>query len=161
VKYSVEFRESAVQKYLNRGNRPVKEILQELGIAPSSIYQWCDGLAMVGGMKKSSRPQNRPAQQKLKALTEYDALSEKERGEYLRKHGLHEENLNEWRKQIEEALSPYKRNSHDRSELVAEQKKNKQLEKEIRRKDKALAEASALLILKKKADLIWGSGEEE
>jgi hypothetical protein len=44
---------------------------------------------------------------------------------------------------------------------LAEQKKVKQLEKELRRKDKALAEAAALLILKKKADLLWGSEEDE
>ena len=161
MKHSIEFKKSAVQKYLNRGNRSVNEILQEVGIASPTLYLWRDSLAMVGGMKKSSRPQNRPANEKLKALTEYDALPVEERGEYLRKYGLHEEHLNEWRKQVEEALSPSRRDSPDRSELVAEQKKNKQLEKEIRRKDRALAEASALLILKKKADLIWGSGEEE
>jgi len=39
--------------------------------------------------------------------------------------------------------------------------KNKKLESELRRKDKALAEASALLILKKKANLIWGESEDD
>jgi len=39
--------------------------------------------------------------------------------------------------------------------------KNKKLESELRRKDKALAEASALLILKKKADLIWGENADD
>jgi len=161
MKHSVEFKKSAVQKYLNRGNRSVIEILDEIGIASPTIYQWRDQFANIQDMKKSSKPQNRSVQEKIKALIEYDALPEEKRGEYLRKNGLYEENLTEWKKQLEEAFSPSKKRSQDRSELVAEQKKNKQLEREIRRKDKALAEVSALLILKKKADLIWGSEEDE
>jgi hypothetical protein len=58
-------------------------------------------------------------------------------------------------------LSPKKKTVQESQELFAEQKKVKQLEKELHRKDKALAEASALLILKKKADLIWGLEEDE
>ncbi len=159
--YSVEFKKAAVEKLLSRGNRTISEITREVGISSPTLYVWRDELANVGGMKKSSKPQSRSVQEKFKALAEYDLLPAEKRGEYLRKNGLHEENLNEWRKQIEEALSPSKGSSRDRQDLIAEQKKNKQLEKEIRRKDKALAEVSALLVLKKKADLIWGSEEDE
>ena len=117
--YSVELKKSAVQKYLSRGNRSVNEFLQEIGIASPTIYQWRDELAKVGGMKKSSRPQNRSVQEKFKALAEYDIIPVDKRGEYLRKNGLHEDNLNEWRKQIEDALSP-KRSSKDRQDLISE-----------------------------------------
>ena len=41
------------------------------------------------------------------------------------------------------------------------QAENRALKKDLLRKDKALAETSALLILKKKADLIWGDFEED
>lgn len=158
--YSLEFKKAAIQKYLGRGNRTVNEILEDIGISSPTLYQWRNELAKVDGMKKQNRPKDRPPAEKLKFLMEYDALPVEKRGEYLRKNGLHEEHLMAWRQQIEEALSssPYKQ---DRSELLAEQKKTKQLEKELRRKEKALAEASALLILKKKADLIWGTGEED
>jgi len=158
--YSVEFKKAAVEKLLSRGHRTINEITSEVGISSPTLYQWRDELANVGGMKKSFKPQSRSVQEKFKALAEYDLLPAEKRGEYLRKNGLHEENLNEWRKHIEDALSP-KSSSKDRQDLIAEQKKNKQLEKEIRRKDKALAEVSALLVLKKKADLIWGSEEDE
>ena len=43
----------------------------------------------------------------------------------------------------------------------AEAKRIRQLEKEIKRKDKKLAETAALLVLKKKAQAIWGDGEDE
>jgi transposase len=161
MKHTVEFKKAAVQKYLSRGSRSVNQILQEIGIASPTIYQWRDQFANIQDMKKSSKPQSRPAKEKLKALAEFDALPVEKRGEYLRKNGLHEEHLAEWRKQIEEAFAPAKKSLKDRIEKSADQKKIKELEKEIRRKDKALAEVSALLILKKKADLIWGSEEDE
>lgn len=153
--YSRDFKEAAVEKLLNRGNRKVEEIIREVGVSSPTIYQWRDEFATDGGMKKSSKPQNRSVDEKLKALTEYSALPSEKRGEYLRQHGLHEENIREWRKYVEDVLSfhkPFK---------SADQKRIKELERELHRKDKALAEASALLILKKKADLIWGSEEDE
>lgn len=161
MRYSTEFKKSAVQKYLSRGTRSVNEIIQEIGISSPTIYLWRDELANVIGMKKSTTPQNRSAQEKFKSLTEYYALPTEERGEYLRRSGLHEDNINEWRMQIENALEPQKSTREERQALFVEQNKIKNLEKEIRRKDKALAEVSALLILKKKADLLWGSEEDE
>lgn len=159
--FSDEFKKVTVQKLLSRGSRKVQDIADEAGIKTPTLYAWRDKFANTDDMKKSSKPQSRSASEKLKALSEYNALSKEERGEYLRKNGLHEEHLTEWKKQIEEALGPSKKIAADKSELMAEQKKVKQLEKELRRKDKALAEAAALLILKKKADLLWGSEEDE
>lgn len=161
MRYSTEFKKSAVQKYLSRGTRSVNEIIQEIGISSPTIYLWRDELANVIGMKKPTAPQDRSAQEKFKSLTEYYALLTEERGEYLRRSGLHEDNINEWRMQIENALEPQKSTREERQALFVEQKKIKNLENEIRRKDKALAEVSALLILKKKADLLWGSEEDE
>lgn len=159
--YSDDFKKSAVAKFLSRGNRTVQEISNEAGIHLSTLYNWRDNFANVADMTKPSKPHSRSAQEKLKALKEYGEISIEERGEYLRKNGLHEEHLVEWQKQIEDALSPSKRGTQERAELIAERRKNHELEKELRRKDKALAEASALLILKKKADLIWGTKEEK
>ncbi len=150
MKYSEDFKKSAVQKYLGRGNRPVYEVLEEIGISSPTIYEWRDQFANVPNMKKSTKPQSRSTSEKLKSLMEYDSIPLEGRGEYLRKNGLHEEHITEWRKQIEEALSPMKITKQERLELAAEKNKVKQLEREIRRKDKALAEVSALLVLKKK-----------
>ena len=161
MKYSQEFKKLAVEKYLSRGNRSVNEVLEEIGIASPTLYEWRNQFARVEGMKKSTKPQTRSVSEKLKALTEYDALPVQERGAYLRSSGLHEEHLTEWRSQVEEAFAPQKKSLCDRRELTAEKNKVKQLEREIKRKDKALAEVSALLVLKKKADLIWGSEEDE
>lgn len=157
---SVEFKRAAVQKYLNRGNRKVADILQEIGIRAPTLYQWRNEFARVHGMTKPIKPKDRSPKDKLKAIMEFDALPVEKRGEFLRKNGLHEEHLESWRQQIEDALSGTTSKT-DRLKQTTEQKKIKTLEKELRRKEKALAEASALLILKKKADLIWGEEEDE
>jgi transposase-like protein len=159
--YSDDFKKNAVQKLLTRGQRKIEDIMQEVGVSKTTLYGWRDNFANTDVMKKTLKPHKRSAQEKLKSLIEFDALPLEARGEYLRKNGLHEEHLIEWRNQIERALSPEQKHSQGRSELISEQKKNHRLEKELLRKDKALAEASALLILKKKADLIWGVKEEE
>lgn len=159
--HSLEFKRAAVQKFLSRGHRSAKEIADEIGVPYSTIYQWRTDFAKVSDMKKPTKNHNHSAQEKFKLITDYDNLAPADMGEFLRKNGLHEEHLEEWRKLAESALSPKSLSFKEQRELMNEQKKVKQLEREIRRKDKALAEVSALLVLKKKADLIWGTGEDE
>ena len=115
MKHTIEFKKSAVEKYLTRGHRTVNEILHEIGIASPTIYQWRDQFANVSGMTKSTKPQARSSNEKFNALMEFSALPIDKRGEYLRKNGLHEEHLIEWRKQIEEAFTPRKITSHRRT----------------------------------------------
>lgn len=161
MKYSVEFKKAAVQKILTRGQRQLDEIVQELGVSRSAIYCWQDKFANVGGMKNQTKPQSRSVIEKLKAVTEYNSLPGDKRGEYLRTHGLHHETIAEWYQQITDALSSKKKISKEEKALRIEKRRSKNLEQDLKRKDQALAEVSALLILKKKADLIWGLEEDE
>lgn len=158
-KYSVEFKKSVVEKLLNRGTRPVTEILEESGISSPTLYEWKAGFANLSDMKnKPRRPQDRRPEEKLNALIAFENLSMDQRGEFLRKEGLHIEHLQGWRKQIESALGPSSKEI-GRAERAEDRRKIIALEKDLRRKDKALAETAALLVLKKKVDLIWGTKE--
>jgi len=160
--YSQEFKKSVVEKVMNRGSRPVAAILEETGVSSPALYRWKAEFANSGGMKKTSkRPQDRSAEEILKLVIEFEKLPEEKHGEFLRKEGLHSEHVEAWREQIKAALRPAKRTQAERSERAEDRRKINELEKELRRKDKALAEATALLILKKKADLIWGMGDDE
>ena len=88
---------------------------------------------------------------KFEAILETEKLVDTELGHYLRKKGLYSNQVVEWRAEMMKnlALQPkFKRDERDDKIRV--------LEREILRKDKALAEASALLILEKKVALIWG-----
>jgi len=160
-RYSQEFKKSAVEMLLHRGSRPVAAIIEELGVASPTLYQWRNDFANLGGMKKTQlRPQDRNPSEKLRAVIEFESLPEEKRGEFLRKQGLHLEHIKAWRKQLEEALTPVNKQA-ERLERAADRRKIKELERELRRKDAALAETTALLVLKKKANLLWGTGEDE
>jgi hypothetical protein len=90
-------------------------------------------------------------------VVEAGRLSEAELGEYLRRQGLHREQLEEWRTALEEALSQPRSGRRQ----TGEGKRIKELERELVRKDKALAETAALLVLKKKMDQYWGDEDDD
>jgi hypothetical protein len=104
--------------------------------------------------KKSKKRGRRSASDKMRIVVEAAILSDEDLGALLRKEGIHETDLNEWRATIEDAL---KGSNLKRSEKTPEARKIKSLEFELRRKEKALAETAALLVLKKK----WGEYLEE
>jgi transposase len=162
--YSEEFKKAAIQKVLARGPRSVEQIAREVGASSDSVYAWLRKSAKASGMKKPDRrPQDWSAAEKLKAVIEHEGLAPEKRGEFLRREGLHSDHVESWKKSMEAGLEPERRrlSAEERAERAAERKKIEELERELRRKDKALAETTALLVLKKKADLIWGTGENE
>ena len=109
---------------------------------------------------KSKRPQDWTAEERLQALVETASLSPEETSAWCRAKGVHTHHLAQWKKDFltgaSEGSKP--KRSVESSKL---QKKVRSLEKDLRRKEKALAEASALLLLKKKVDAIWGDQEED
>lgn len=159
---SEEFRRAAVLKFHSRGSRTVDEIAQGLGVSSWSLYQWSKRYGKTEGMKQQRRPAERSAQEKLKAVIEFEGLQGDKQGEYLRREGLHSDHIEGWKKRMEAGLEAGGGlSAASRSERAADKQKIKELEKELYRKERALAETAALLVLKKKADLIWGSGENQ
>lgn len=109
---------------------------------------------MSKSKSKSKRPQDWTAQEKMGVVAEADSLPEDELGALLRERGLHQAHLDRWREQMLDGLeAPRARGARGKS---PEARRIRELERDLQRKDKALAEASALLILKKKAQAIWG-----
>ena len=106
--------------------------------------------------KEEKRPQDWTREERLNALLEAAKLSDEELGAWCRQKGLHAHHLEKWRKEF--AQEQPKTENATSKQL---KKEIKDLKKELSRKDKALAETSALLVLKKKADAIWGSKEED
>jgi transposase len=146
--FSEDFQKSVVSKYLNRGNRTADSIAQDVGVSIASIYGWAKKYGNVQNMtnKSGRKPNDRKAQEKFQLVIKYFSLSEEERGKFLRENGLHSDHLEQWKITMESGFNLKPKSS----ELADERNKNKILEREIRRKDKALAEAAALIILKKK-----------
>ena len=99
---------------------------------------------------------------KFAAVLETAALNESELSAYCRERGLYPNQVKEWRAACEQA------NDWDRAQNKRLQdntrnadKRIKELQRELNRKEKALAETAALLVLRKKAQAIWGEFEDE
>ena len=115
-------------------------------------------------MKKAKRLNDWSAEDKLKVIIETHDLEGEALGAYLRKHGLHTHQLEEWKKEATSGLDIPKRGKGRPKKdpaLVAAEEENKLLKRDLRRKEKALAEQTALMILKKKALKIWGEDEDD
>jgi hypothetical protein len=100
---------------------------------------------------------SRSAEEKVRIVVAASALAPAELGAFLRREGVHEAEVEQWRAAILEALESGVAKGSGRS---ADGKRIKELERELRRKDKALAETAALLVLQKKVREIWGDGDD-
>lgn len=158
MKYSAAFKAKMVQKML--GGRSAHSLAGEVGVAQPTLSKWLRDAGSLRAVKRRGqndeaktegrRPDDWSAEEKLEAVLESKRLAGSELGEFLRRRGLHEEQLRQWETAAVDSLRGR------RPAKSAESKRVKELERELRRKDKALAEAAALLVLRKKAEALWG-----
>ncbi len=170
TQYAAERKESVVRRMLESPDLPIRELSQETGISAWSLYDWrkkamkedqpVAGKSNPSGKHASST--KRTAAQKIAVVAETAAFNEAELAEYCRKKGFYPEEVRVWREAAEgamnSALVPQKAL---REAKAAQTRRIKELERELRRKERALAETAALLTLRKKASAIWGEGEDE
>ena len=142
----------------------VSQLVKETGVSDVTLYKWRkdyrnQGLAVPANQNK---PDQWVAEDKLAVVIETASLNEAQLSEYCRRKGLYPEQINEWKTS---ALSGYQNSLHINKKNTQHQqqdkKKIKRLESELRRKEKALAETAALLVLSKKCQAIWGENEED
>jgi len=170
--YSETFKKKLVERMLMSHARPMTTLALETGVAESTMYRWRNEATLQG--VSTNRSNDKPAssskpphawtpEEKLAVVLEATAVPETELGAFLRRKGMHEAQLAEWRQQVTEgAVSALRGSSHhDRKTSVADARRVRELERELRRKDKALAETAALLVLKKKAQAIWGDEDDD
>lgn len=155
----------------------------EVGVSQATLSRWLKGAATVGRTMHRSRDQEKPsastkpskpspstkrpqdwtAEEKVALVLEAAAVPAAELGELLRRKGVHEAQLAEWRIQVTQGAvaalqGPSRR---DRKTANLEARRVRDLERELARKEKALAEAAVLLVLKKKAQAIWGDEDDD
>lgn len=158
--YSEEFKQMAVQKLLSNSER-LSVTARKLDIPNSTLNGWKKKYGNLSSMSKNKKTTNDwTAEKKLEAIIKTGSMNENELGEYLRSHGLHSDDIERFK---QEALTGFKSSGRPKldPEVLELRKKNKKLEKNIKKKDKALAEYSARVILLKKSHEIWGVPEDE
>ena len=164
VRYSHEQKEAIVKRMMPPNNESVTQIAKEEGISDVTLYKWrkearAAGVPTPGNGQTSDKWSSND---KFLIVMETFAMNELELAEYCRKKGLYREQIEAWKSVCLQANGQgFDQSKQLNGALKEEQKRAKQLEKELQKKEKALAEAAALLLLRKKAQAIWGEDEEE
>jgi transposase len=172
--YSSAFKTRVVQRALVPGGPTVREIAKEVGVPEGTICRWRAEAGTVDDVSKKRRPPPEPSDlppepdrhprstrewppgEKLRILGAAAQLKDEELGEFLRREGLHEVQLDEWRGEMLTALGQAPAARRDlRAQRLEE------LERELARKDKALAEVTALLVLRKKLTALFDDNSAE
>lgn len=156
MRYPTEFKDKAIKRLLETERPSINQLSLDLDIPEVTLYYW-DRQIKNGRMGKTSRqPQSLSEKQQL--IYEYQSLSEEDKGIWLRENGFYSSHLETWKKEITEALDGTK--EYPKKEK-AWKKETERLTKELTKKEKALADVTALLVLKKKLDALFGEEPEE
>jgi len=169
--YSTKFREKMLAKLTGPGRRTATSLAKEVGVPQATLSRWLREAKVEGmtqgeskkgagrGRTESRRKRWTPAE-KIRVVREATAAGEAGLGALLRREGLHEADLERFREEVLDAAAKGFEAGRPRRGLSPEQKQVRRLKKELKRKEKALAETAALLVLRKKAEAFFLSEEE-
>lgn len=153
-----------ISKMLPPHNLALRQLSREEGISEGTLARWRSEARAQGKLLPDgqSGPEGWTSRDKFAAVVETAALNEAEVSAYCRERGLYPEQLRIWRAACERA-NDWDREATRRiaKETKGDKRRLRDLEQELGRKEKALAETAALLVLRKKAAAIWGPQEGE
>jgi len=162
--YSAERKAAILKKLLPPHNMSVAEVSESEGVSDSTLYNWRlqakeRGMPVPGSGKTSD---SWSAEAKFAVVVETASMNASQLSEYCRAKGLYPEQISEWKHAcIQGQLSDAQRRKQEKEQAKKDKKRIKHLEKDLNRKDKALAEAAALLVLRKKFDALWEGKEDD
>ena len=173
ARFTQSFKIQAVKKALSRsGVTTLKDVADSLGVGHSTIQKWMiksrnqefepvtnNEISSLISMQKEKRPQDWSLDEKLNLIITCGSLDDEAISALCREQGLYPHHIEQWKKDF-----MGKPQTNTKTSLQSEARKlrqeNKALKKELNRKDKALAETAALLVLQKKVHEIWGDDED-
>ena len=181
-KISLEKKESLLKKMAQNSNISLRKLAKENGVGYTTLCSWRQKMqatrpavvvattTMAGEVEGSvgnmSQPninaENWPSNKKFLAVISTSSMNAHDKSEYCRSKGLYVEQVDAWAKVCAQANAlSVQASSELREELKVSAHKVKELERELDRKEKALAEAAVLLVSRKKANAIWPDNEED
>ena len=171
ARFTQSFKIQAVEKALNRsGDMSLLEIAKSLGVGHSTLSKWIvksrnnefddvTNQLVRADMTKDKRPQDWSLEERFNMVLECNSLDENAVSRLCRERGIYLHHLKQWKLDF---VSGSTAASMTKNVTQVKELKNevKGLKKELNRKDKALAETAALLVLQKKVNAIWGIDED-
>ena len=165
--YSESFKRRAVQRLLLPGAPTARAMAREIGVPDVNLSRWLKEARRVPTVPKNDdketpsearRPEDWTVKERLRVVLAAEDLSDAELGEFLRREGLHEEILGDWRASVFAALSPA---SVTAAQAKADRKRIEKLERELTRNKRALAAANAVVTLQKKVHALLGDADDD
>lgn len=164
TKYSKAFKIEAVKKAISRSSdTSLRTIASNLDVKMRTLQEWVKAMknkelrnSSDGEGSSKKAPFNWSATERLQAIIDTAQMSLEALSEYCRKKGIFPHHIEQWKSEFIKSKS----NSETKSDLKELRQEIKRLNSELNRKEKALAEAAALLILKKKVQEFWNNSEE-
>ncbi len=135
---------------------PLEVVAREIGVSTDTLERW-----RSEELAKPARERSWTAAARLEAVITTAAMDESARSAWCREHGVYPQQLQEWRDSATQALAEPAEKRASPQQTKEDRRRIKELERELRRKEKALAEAAALLVLSKKVEAIFNKNKSE
>ena len=156
ARYGEAFRNRAVARLLPPESAQVGVVSQEIGVSVQTLERWRED-----AQSRPARGRAWTARARLEAVITTAAMNEAAKSAWCREHGVYPAELDKWRASATAALAEPEEARASPQATRQDKKRIKELERELLRKDRALAETAALLVLSKKVAAIFNKGEGE
>lgn len=142
ARYGQAFKDKAVARLLPPESASLESVARDLSISAPTLERW-------------------RAAARFEAVLVTAAMDEAGKSAWCRERGVYPQELEQWRQAATQALAEPEDARASHRETKADRRRIKELERELRRKDKALAETAALLVLSKKLEVIFHKDRDE
>jgi transposase-like protein len=150
--FSVAFKQKMVQRLTGKNAVSALQLSRETGVRQQNLSRWLQEARSLPIMADKPKPlRMRSVEQKVRVLADACQLDGEDLTAYLEREGVKFAEYEQWRLALDEGGAA----------STSTTKRIRQLERELARKEKALAEAAALLVLKKKVDTLYGEDEDD
>ena len=151
--FSVAFKQKMVQRLTGTNAMSASQLARDTGIRQQNLSRWLQEARSLPIMADKPKPAVREwtVEQKARVLAEAANLDGDELTAYLEREGVKLAEYEQWRIALDEGGRA----------SASTTKRIRQLERELARKEKALAEAATLLVLKKKVETLYGEDEDD
>jgi len=150
--FSVAFKQKMVERLTGRNAVSATQLARETGVNQQNLSRWLQEARNLPIMADQPKPVRMwTVEQKVRVLADTSQLDGEALTGYLEREGVRRAEYEQWRLALDEGGAA----------SISTNKRIRQLERELARKEKALAEAAALLVLKKKVDTLYGEDEDD
>ena len=156
ARYGQAFKDRAVARLLAPESAALEVVAREVGVGAGTLERWRED-----AQSRPARGRAWTAGARLEAVITTAALDEASKSAWCREHGVYPAELDKWRSSCTAALAEPEEARATPQATRQDRQRIKELERDLLRKNRALAETAALLVLSKKVEAIFNKGEDE